>query len=282
MPKHKIAITFKRDYTFRHGMGQLVKKTVSIEQTKEDILKELKNTKSLSGEQILDALILMADEADRQFTPNLLKNFWKPFEGHYTRFIRDISASFGLNERPLYDAHEPFSGYNKQLILKKENLTRLIPHLQMVNSSLLDKIEDNDEMLLVSYHIWHSMGSSSSYFHSAAVSRLHEIYLRLKGMREESEVNNEVISLLKPNQLNSSETPLEILICNNPSDLFEYKQRLYTLQQKIDNYQKNAGSLVSLIWALGVYTLKWPKLIGYILCNEQLKNKKGLFLPSHE
>lgn len=261
-------------------MGQLAKITDSIEPAKKGISKRLKSIKSLSGEQILEALILMADEADRQFTSDLLNEFWKPFEGDYIRFVRDISAGFGLNERPLYDAHEPFSGYNKQLILKKENLTKLIPHLHMVNSSLLDKIENNEEMLLVSYHIWHSMGSSSSYFHSAAVSRLHEIYLRIKGMKEESEVNKEVISLLKSNQLNPSEAPLEILICNNPSDIFDYKHRIFTLQQKLNDYQKNAGNLVSLIWAMVIYNIKQPEIIGYILLNQKMKNVKGLLLPT--
>ncbi|GEM_PF-5067955 len=258
-------------------MRQLVRKTDSSRRARRDLSKKLAEVKSLSGQQILEALVVIADEADRLFTPDLFDNFWKPVDGNYSRFIRDIAASFGLNERALYHPHEPFSSYNKHHFPTKRNLAKLFPHLQVVDPSLLARTGDDEELLLVSYHIWHSISSSSSYFNSRSVSRLHELYLRLRGVQEETEVKEEVVNALKPHQINPSQTPLEILT-DQPRDIFEYKLRLFTLPQKLDDCQQNDGELVDIIWAFGVYT-RWPEPIGYVLFNEQLKDRKKLFLP---
>jgi len=259
-------------------MWPLVRKTASLERESGPLRKRV-GSKSLSGQQILKTLIVIADEADKQFAPDLLTDFWKPFDGNYLRFVRNIAASLGLNERPLYHPHEPFGGYNQHHFPKKISLARLFPYLQVVDSSLLAKTGDNEEFLLVSYHLWHTISSSTNYFDSRLISGIYERYLKLRSIRERSEVEEEITNILKPHQVNPSETPLEIL--TSPRDLFEHKKRLFSLPQKSDDYHQNDGGLVDIIWAFGVYT-KWPELIGYVLFNEQLKDKNGLFLPRAE
>ena len=226
----------------------------------------LLNVPSLSGLQILESLVRVADDVDKRFTVEMLSLLWQPFEGHYSTFIRDISAGFGLNERPLYHPHEPLHGYNKQHHVLRRELRGLLPLVNMVDSTQLEKIDECEEMLLVSYHIWYNLSSSSHYFERDGVSWLKEKYLRGRGMKEGNEVAQEIVSILKPHQINQSEIPVDIL-SSQPRDLFGYKNRLFTLSQDVDDYRTNTGRWVDMIWGLGVYTLE-PQAIGYVLCNK--------------
>ncbi|MGM5487719.1 MAG: hypothetical protein ACQESG_02100 [Nanobdellota archaeon] len=228
-----------------------------------------------SGRRILDALVGIAAIADAQFAHEMLDSFWMPFEAQYKRFIRDISANLGLNERPLYHPHEPFDAYNKHHFVKKSSVTRLLPYIDFVDDFFLRKTSDDEDLLLVSYHIWHNFGSSSKYF-SSNISTFDRFLLRLKGLEEEEKVKQEISEILKPYQLNQSESPLQIL-SSNLEDLFNYNDRLFSLIQKEDNYKENEGGFADLIWSLGVYTT-YPEPIGYILFNKECKNSK--FLPS--
>lgn len=258
-------------------MWELIKKNNPLSKYKTDISKRFSDIKSLSGQQILEVLIAVSDEADKQFNSKMLHDFWQPFSGNYSRFIRNMSANLGLNERPLY-SYEPISGYNKHHTrLKKTKILKLLPHLQLINPELLYTGKNND-FLLVSYHIWYALSSSTHYFDSNCVSSLREWYLRLRGIKERQEVGKEIVNILKSHQINPSETPLEILTYQ-PSDLFEYKQRLFTLPQKSENHFQNDGEWVDMIWAFGVYT-NWPEPIGYVLFNKELKDGKRLLLPS--
>ena len=184
-------------------MAQLVKRT--------GLSKRVGN--ALSGQQILESLVAIADEADRRFTPKHLYEFWEPYgSGSYQRFVKDIVAGLGLNESlPPYE-REPFSGYNTFVQAKKRTVTRLFPYLHLIDAPSLDKMADDEEVLLISYYFWHLTNDSSSYFYKGHVSRLHEWYLRLKGMKEASEVEDEIAKILKPHQIRSSETPLKLLI----------------------------------------------------------------------
>jgi hypothetical protein len=258
-------------------MNKSIRRPRGLVKNKTNLAKRPRKPKSLSGEEILDSLIMISDEADMQFTPDLLKDIWNVLEGDYSKFIRDIAAKFGLNEKPLYDPHEPISGYSKHHFLRKRDLARLIPHAHILDPSMLEKTRDEDELLLVSYHNWYSINSSRYYFNSENVSSIHEKYLRFRGIREESEVETEIVKILKPHQINHSESPLSFYT-SEPRDIFEYKQRLFSLPQKACDYKNNNGGLADLIWALGIYTT-WPEPLGYIQFNKQQKFKKRLFLP---
>lgn len=254
-------------------MGELIKQKNSLTSSFRNIIG---SKHSLTGEQVLESLVAISDEADEQFTTDKLNTFWKPWDGDYTRFLRDIAADFGLNERPLYHAHEPFSGYNKQHRMPKRGLSRMWSYLHFVDESLVDQIEDDEDVLFVSYSIWHNLHSSSSYFNAEHASGLQETYLRLKGLRDESEVKQEISSILKPRQINRSETPVPIFT-PRPVDVFSYRNRIFTVAQKQDDYQQNDYSTVEVIWGLGVYT-KQVDPIGYVLFNEDLPSGKDLFL----
>lgn len=233
----------------------------------------LEKTNNSSGKSILESLVNIADIADEKFEVEMLDSFWEPFGGYYQRFIRDISANLGLNERPLYDPHEPFSAYNKQHSLQKLTLKKIFPHIQFVNGSLLNKISDDEDLMLVSYHIWYNFGSSSKYF-SSDISKFDKFALKFKGLEEQEKVEEEISDILKPYQLNQS--PLHILT-SNPQDLFSYNNRLISLIQKNENYKENKGSFTDLIWSFGIYT-SYPELIGYVLFNKD--DAKKIFLPS--
>lgn len=258
-------------------MRYLTKRTDSLTGVKSGLLRRIRESKSLSAPQILEALIAVADEADKKFVPEMLDNFWRPFEGTYGRFVRDISASFGLNERQLYDPHEPFSGDTKQHHMKAGDITMFVPHLQIVNKSLLNKMKEDDEILLVSYHIGHFTSESTQYFDHDCVHPLVEWYLRIRGFKEASEVAEEMVRILKPHQINSSESPLKLLAAV-PWDVCEYQQRMFTLSRRWNDFRQNDGDWVTLLWAFGVYT-RWPEPIGYIQFNKEFKEKRKLFLP---
>ena len=106
----------------------------------------------------------------------------------------------GLNERALYHPHEPFDAYNRQHFLKKSSLKRLFPHINFVDKSLLSKVSDDEELVLVSYHIWHNFGSSSKYF-SSDVSRFEKFLLKCKGFEEQEKVQEEISEVLKPHPI---------------------------------------------------------------------------------
>ncbi|MBI5003298.1 hypothetical protein HZC31_07990 [Candidatus Woesearchaeota archaeon] len=238
---------------------------------------ELTGNRSLSGQQILEALIAISDEADRQFKPEMLQDFWRPFDGgNYSRFVRDIAANFGLNEMPLYEPVEPISGYNRHHHIPKRDLKRLIPYLKISDQAALERIKEEEELLLVSYHVWYITRSSRNYFHSEDVSRINKWYLRMRGMREITEVEEEVVNILKPHQINQRTMPLEI-VASLPRDLFEYKGRVFSLGRK-QGRTDNEGKWVDVLWAFGLYT-KLPEPIGYILFNEEVEKRERLFLP---
>ena len=48
-----------------------------------------------SGKRILESLVNIAEHADAQFTYEMLNSFWKPFEGHYQRFIETYLLIWG-------------------------------------------------------------------------------------------------------------------------------------------------------------------------------------------
>ncbi len=265
-------------------MKQLTRKFGSLLARKSGLQRSFSTPQSLSGHQILEALLTVANEADTKFTPEMLQEFWKPFDGNYSRFVRDISARFGLNEMPLYDLHEPIEGYNRHHYLLKKNLTRLLPSLTLFDPQLLDRTKEEDELLVVSYHIWYATGSSRYYFDSDSQSsdvrtRLYEKYLRMRGVRERSEIEEEVATILAPFQISARAMPLEILT-SQPRDLFAYNQRLFTLGRKRENFAASSGAWVDIVWAFGLYT-KWPEPIGYVLLNKDLEDKAKLFLPAH-
>src|SRR3989338_273504 len=232
-----------------------------------ELSRKLRGGKSLSGQQILEALIAISDEADRQFKPEMLQDFWRPFDGNYSRFVREIAASCGLNEMPLYEPVEPIDVYNRHHHIPKRDLKRLIPHLKMSDQAALERVKDEEELLLVSYHVWYTTHSSRNYFHSEHVSRINEWYLRMRGMREIREVEEEVVNILKPHQINQRTMPLQI-VASLPRDLFEYKGRLFGLGRKQGRFD-NEGKWVDVLWAFGLYT-RWPEPVGYILFNEEV------------
>ncbi len=250
-----------------------------LARSKTGISGRFRDSKSLSGQQILESLLAIANEADKQFTPEMLQDFWKPniIEGVYLKFIRDIAAGFGLNEMPLYEPVEPISGYNRHHSIPKREIGRLLPYLKITDREALERTKEDDELLLVSYHIWYVTCSSRHYFHAGDVSPLHELYLRMRGIREIKEVEEEVVNILKPHQMNKSAVPLEI-VASLPRDLFEYKERLFTLGRKRGDVAHNDGRWVDVIWAFGVYT-RWPKPIGYVLFKEISKEEK--YTPQH-
>ena len=237
--------------------------------------------RSLSGDQVLEALMRIANEADRSFTPKMLQNFWEVFGvNKYARYVRDIAASCGLNENPLYDPDEPISGYNRHHHISKRRLRVLLPSLNIIDQRQLERTAEDEELLLVSYHIWYVAGSSKFYFDAAAVSKIQEFYLRINGMKETAEVKQEIVRILEPYRINPKENPVDLLT-SLPRDLFAYKERLFGLGRKRGDYFQNDGEWVDLVWALGLYT-RWPEPIGYLLLNKEVRDKKKLFLPQAE
>ena len=237
--------------------------------------------RSLSGDQVLEALMKIADQADQQFTPDLLKDFWDKFGvNKYIRYIRDIAASYGLNENPLYNPHEPISGTNRHHHISKRRLRRFLPDLNIIDEGKLERTAEDEELLLVSYHIWYKAGSSKFHFDAAAVSKLKEVYLRINGIKETAEVEQEITRILEPYRINPKENPVDLLI-SLPRDLFAYKERLFGLGRKRGEYFHNDGEWVDLVWALGVYTC-WPEPIGYVLLNREVREKQKLVLSLPE
>lgn len=250
---------------------------------------ESKYRKSLSGQEVIDALISISQEADARFEIQLLDDFWKTFEGHFSRYVRDIAANQHLNERPLYFPHEPISGYNSPHYCRKNSIKTLVPKLDVVNYSLLGKIAEEDEVFLMTFHIWYATSNSSYYFDSGAlasslidmsfpkglaqkIGTMYHHYSRFRGLRDQSEVETEIVQLLAPHQINPEHSPLRVLN-NTPRDLFHYKDRFFTLPRSYPREEenvslKNSGGWVDTIWGMGVYSCR-AEPIGYVQFNKK-------------
>jgi len=273
----------------------------------------LSHSKAYSGKEILDNLVLVADQADKKISPQLFEQIWHPFDGQYNQYIQEIVFALRLNERSLYHPHQPIGQYNKQHHdVVKENMLPHLSTLSHFDSNAFHHLSQNDPLILVSYHIWYNLNDSSNYFDDypipsiiadhkgipetlkQKVSKLYEHYLKSKGLRKISEVEQEILTLLTPNRRTTS--PVSILNSSHLSDIFQYNDRLFSLNQKYfiqknssisNNFSQNHspnitlthnGKWIDLLWALGIYTNNLD-LIGYIQFNKK-QNKTPSFLLS--
>jgi hypothetical protein len=247
----------------------------ALAKSQKSLAEKFRRVNALSGTQIIDSLIGVADKADQNFNPKMLNLFWETSSSVYHEFLVSIGTELGLTEEQCEGYIDPFGGYNQHHFIKKESASKILSHCNITNSNLLNKINEQEELLLVSYHAWYRPYSSNNYFDLKAASSIERILFKMRGLKEIDLVEKEIVTKLKPYQMNSSDSPLEFLMPN--VDLFDYKNRIFLMQQKIGRHLENDGGSISMTWAFGIHS-KWPEPIGYVLLNKDLKNRK-LLLP---
>jgi len=238
---------------------------------------KLPQPRALSGREVLDALVTVAYEADQRFNPEMLETLWDYGNSDYINFIHEIAEEFGLLEPDLPKVHQVITGVRAQHThIKRRNIDHLLNYMKVVDSEKLSSMKEDDGFLLVANSIGYSLFSSSRYYNAEDASFFTHIKNKVLGNKDISKVEEEIVRLLEPRQLNDSANPYDIIF--PLSDLFSYGNRLFMLQQSTKGPLQHKGYGVKILWSLGIYT-SWPDPLGYIILNDQQITKQSL-LPN--
>jgi len=91
--------------------------------------------RSLSGREVLDALVTVAYEADKRFKPEMLDTLWDYGSSDYSNFIHNIATDFGLQESNLPKNHQVVTGVRSQhTLIPRRNIELLLNYMKVVDS----------------------------------------------------------------------------------------------------------------------------------------------------
>ncbi len=250
-------------------------------------------THSLSGEQILGALVQIADGLDEQFKPELLDEWWSQAQpNNFMQEIWELGTTLGYNR----DGNKPAWGWNAHHHgFNKDSVEKLIPVLTMVDKERFENLEPNEEFQIVAYNIIYNplggyfnreeLQKKYGYKAEGVLNRLrkglcdfHEGRLRSQGLHEIKETQGAVINILKSRQISDPNKPVAILSPPGvlwKEDVYEYKGRLFTLPRDHHKPQQTDAHTMNLLWGMSIYTrrIESRELIGYIQFNEERRNR---------
>jgi hypothetical protein len=199
----------------------------------------------LSGVEILDQLIFVAEEVEARTTIDDLAQWWYPFDGHFRDFMYKTIVKHGLNERPADDYHQPLSSYAQQHHRTKADTNSILPSMRILDKDRLSSLPDEAEVMGVSFNIWYSLHNSKKFFDPAAPesyirdgaspkmasfrAAIFNARQRWCGRRNINEVSQEILDLLLPHRVNPEDTTVHVFV-DLPCDIFAYKSRYFILQ----------------------------------------------------
>ncbi len=253
--------------------------------------------RGLNGEQILEALLELAQEVDNAGTQEALKVWWSWMPSPFWIFVDDLAVEKGHNtpyENGSGSAsrRRPVWSFNQQ----HHNITRssvngLVPLLTQVDDGLIE-MDPRTELMIVTYHINYSPGQTSGYFYRRGTQKAVEAYgvgprlaawwsaiyceiLEGQGLRDYDKTEQEIIELLGKNRVTHPDRKFDFFIpCGE--DFFAYNGRIVGLTRDTHDDTKNKIGIVDLLWGIGVYTAcegRDPELRGYTKFDTQEKIK---------
>ena len=260
-----------------------------------------KKIRSQSGKEILETTISVADEMDRTFDPNWLYDidfmsnspFCKSGRRKFSEFVSRSLKNLGIETRLIRKKqYEPIFGWASQHNprngneVTKATLEPILEKLKFFDHDLYKRTQDKN-LIGVEYSLinpWENINYFREEwipewllergFPNIIVPALSKAYIKLqkiKGMKDWTNVEQEIFDLFKDNQVNPDECVV-LGINHRPTDLFTYNNRYFKLARKTDgvdhvnnpNLNHNVTSL-ELLYGFALYSNEVDKPIAYTL-----------------
>ncbi|MBI2102477.1 hypothetical protein HYT55_01450 [Candidatus Woesearchaeota archaeon] len=256
-------------------------------------LKKSSRFSAPDGKEILQNLIAVADEADRQCKPELLARGWEG--GHFAGHIDGIVHQLGLAERERGVINPPLNGFVTHFGLPQARIVPLSRYIRFDDHTTFSQLPSDKEVLATLYFIDYSLWHSERYYNpnayddpkgylwgsrrAAMLNFFHTIISEARGCRDRSVVEREIGDLLSPHRLN--EFPFSVGALSH-RDIFEYGSRLFVALnhqdiRKLGSGQRDSDKIntfdsVELFWRISFHCYHSSKevLLGSIPLNSTL------------
>lgn len=288
-------------------MGELAIRNTSIDGLNRKI------PYNMSGKEIMDYNVAIANELDKLFKPEMLyeKDFLvdmgysdDSYKGLVKRAIENAGYESDFIENPRF---EPAFGYMHKYYgddVSKRELKKTLEKMNVLEQELFEETPE-DELMAVHFYINAPWNTLSGYFiedwvadglkergvPDFLISFFASLYIakeKFAGKRDEKSTAREIEDLLN-NRINPSDTKV-VDSCDASCDLFEYRQRLFLARPsdpKLDYLgTKHQVGFLNLYYAYAIYAQRiegnkiiFQKPIGYKILksegNKKIENPKN-------
>lgn len=276
--------------------------TKEIILAEEDAIVKHNLLKALSGEQILDLLVSVADETSKLFDVNMLYNpafnNFSYSEGTFMLLVSKALGNLGIPRELVQGKYEPpFGMMDEHTVklwnLKKSDLETVLNSMAIVENGLFEKTGEED-LIGIEYNIKFPWGCSDNYFDkklcqqyfkgvfeelklpqslARLISSVYVFKMRLSGMKEEGEVVEDILELVKkisPEGMNVLDK------FSGKYDAFSYKRHAFMFKLRHSQLGYFNG-YPQICWAYALYNSKLSLPIAYsIIKSKEAKEQKLL------
>ena len=201
---------------------------------------------NLTGEEILDSLIMIAEKLEINFTDNLPK--LKNMDGYFSSIIRSY-VPWATYQHSFEYKHNPYYGRNSGKEILKKNLENISNSILFENKTKFDDLPDAEKLWIVPLYLCTTLHEFPRGYYERTrlkeiirnysfeqlpkklenmLTNLFEIYLKNKGHLELREETNHIIEILSKNKIIlPNGIKLERNISGREEDLFAYKERYF-------------------------------------------------------
>ncbi len=138
----------------------------SLEKAHSSYLQKSSRIHAPDGKEILQNLIRVADEADRQCSPQLLARGWEG--GHFNDYIDGIIHQLGLAEVERGAIYRPLNGLVTHFALPQEQIVPFSRHIHFEDHTTFSQLPPDTEVLTTFYFIDYSLWHSERYYNPHA------------------------------------------------------------------------------------------------------------------
>lgn len=273
---------------------------------KEDTLAKISPYKAMSGKQILDLSVSVADEVTRLFDPIMLYdcifNVDNYLEGTFLMLVSQAVGNLGMQRELVQGVYEPPFGLKNEHTfelgnLRKGDLGKILQNMVILEEGLFEKTDEKD-LVGIEYQIMFPWCPSDNYFDkklclqyfqdvfeelklpkglAKLVSKIYGLSLKLSGRKEENEIINEIQGLIK--KISPEDTHL-LDMYGGKYDVFSYKDYTFLFQLGRPIYQEYFYGSPHICWMYVLYNdkpyNKSSKPIGYTFLKSEIKEQKLL------
>jgi len=240
--------------------------------------------KALSGQEILDALITVTDITGSRGLETLMTD-WILTPDKYGKFVRSIASQLGLREYCEEHHHEPFNGYSTYHHQVSKDTIEDNDKIVWVDKRLFDYTNEADIRVNV-YYVGYNLTDSPRYFYKGdlptniadrkmpriverTLQMIYESYLRKLGYKEINDVEDDIAQILSRKKITPDDSPLNSMDTPNPTDLFLYRGRMFSLTKKRTTTTRgvmysNENDARHPTVCLGISVHAKGKLLGYV------------------
>ena len=259
-----------------------------------------KKTQALSGKEILDAMILIADEMEKDFENQDLNTLWHPFINYYNEFMQPILEKHNLLERILENGFTiPFSGYPKQYHMAKKDYEYISDMFTFIDKKRFDSLDENHILLGINYINWFHMNDSSKYFSEKYVeewfgeycipnafsklfSKAYVLKEKMKGFRTEEDVYMHMKKELDNKNITPKDIGIDLFDRDRKGELFVYNNRPIIIEPKVFRDKNKKDELgygtLNLVFGSALYYInkenKKEEPLAYVILNSPEKIRK--------